>query len=225
MQAPSVQAPSEQAPSEHDGCVETQDTATDDTAEAAPPGWVLRTPVRLDEVWTVPALTLLLAAVEVLGGVAFGGAFALVVGVSAGVLTTAGAVALFVTSWRAYDEQTVEASWRAHVTHVVAGVTIGGVAAVATLLVGLSFGALFGAMALPLALRSARAVPRFDHLAVMWAFGVVGAICATLAVIGLTIEDVPRIQRGSWVAGGVLAVFSALVVVHQFRAAARAPRR
>lgn len=205
--------------------METHDTATDDTAEAAPPGWVLRTPVRLDEVWTVPALTLLLAAVEVLGGVAFGGAFALVIGVSAGVLTTAGAVALFVTSWRAYDEQTVESSWRAHVTHVVAGVTIGGVAAVAGLVVGLPSSVLFGLVGLPLMFSSARAVPRFDHLAVAWAFLVVGAICATLAVIALTVGGGSSTRSAAWIAGGVFAVFSAVAVVHQFRAAARAPRR
>lgn len=204
--------------------METRGPETDDLAEA-PPGWVLRTPTRWREIWPVPVLSVLLAAVEVLGGIGFGGVFALVVGLTAAALTTAGAVALFVASWRAYDEQTLEASWRGHVTHVVVAVTIGGVVAIATLLVGLPFGVLFGIVGLPLTLSSARAVPRFDHLAVMWAFGVVGAMCATLAVIGLTVDDVSSVQRASWVAGGVLALFSVVVVVHQSRAAARAPRR
>lgn len=205
--------------------METRGPETDDAGEDAPPGWVLRTPTRWREVWPVPVLTLFLAAVEVLGGIAFGGASALVIGLSAAVLTTAGAVALFVTSWRAYDEQTIEASWCGHVTHVVVAVTVLGLIAIATLLVGLPFGVLFGLVGLPLMLTSARAVPRFDHLAVMWAFGVVGAICATLAVIGLTVDDVSRIQRASWVAGGVFALVAVVAVVHQFRAAARAPRR
>lgn len=205
--------------------METRDPETDDLAEEAPPGWVLRTPTRWREIWPVPVLSLVLAAVAVLGGIGFGGVFALVVGLTAAALSTAGAVALFVASWRAYDEQTVEASWRGHVTHVVVAVTTGGVVALATLLVGLPFGVLFGLVGLPLTLSSARAVPRFDHLAVMWAFGVVGVICATLAVIGLTVDDVSRLQRPSWIAGGVFALFSAVIVIHQFRAAARAPLR
>jgi len=204
--------------------VDTPGPEADADAEAAPPGWVLSTPVRPSEVWTFPALTLVLAGAHVFFGIAFGGLFALVVGVSAAVVTTVGAVALFVANRRAYDEQTVEASWRCHVTRVVVAVTVAAVVTIATLLVGVPLGVAFGAVGFPLWSATVRTAPRFDHLAVAWAFVVVGTCCAVLATVALTVDGLSRAQSAGWVAGGVLGIFSLALAVQQFRAAARAPR-
>lgn len=200
------------------------ETRDDETAEEAPPGWVLRTPTRLREVWTYPVLVLLLAGAHVAIAIAFGGAVALVVGVSAAVVTTVGAVALFVTGWRAYDAQTRDASWRCHVTRVVVAVTCSAVVGVASLTVGFPFGLLFGAVGIPQAFRFARAVPRIDHLVVAWTFVAVALVCAALAVVGLTVDPAPEYRSATWVGpGGFFALFTALAAVHQFREAARAP--
>ncbi|MFJ2978932.1 hypothetical protein ACIPEP_08740 [Curtobacterium sp. NPDC087082] len=194
----------------------------DAPAEDAPPGWVLSTPVRPSEVWTFPALTLVLAGAHVFFGIAFGGLFALVVGVSAAVVTTVGAVALFVANRRAYDEQTVEASWRCHVTRVVVAVTVAAVVTIATVLVGIPFGLFLAAVGLPMRYATARAVPRVDHLAVAWAFVVVGTCGAVLAAVALTVDGLSRAQSASWIASGVFVLVWSALAVHQFRAAARA---
>jgi type IV secretory pathway TrbD component len=145
--------------------------------------------------------------------------------VSAAVVTTVGAVALFVAGRRAYVEQTVEASWRCHVTRVVVTVSVAAVVTIATLLVGFPFGLVLGAVALPMRYSSARAVPRFDHLAAAWGVVVVGACCAILAVVALTADDLSGTQSASWIASGVFVLVWSAVAVHQFRAAARAPLR
>lgn len=204
--------------------METRDPDTDDPAEAAPPGWVLNTPTRLLEVWTYPVLEVLLAAAHVALGIAFGGVFALVVGVAAAVVFVIGSIALFVTGWRAYDQQTRSASWRCHVTRVVVAVTSAAVVAVASLMVGTPLGLVFGAMAgVPMAFRFARTVPRVDHLVVAWGSVCVAVTCTTLAVIGFTVADLPEYRTIAWVSGSFFALFSAVVAVHQFRSAARAP--
>lgn len=204
--------------------METRDPETDGTAEEAPPGWVLNTPTRLREVWTYPVLVLLLAAAHVALGVAFGGALALVVGVSAAVVTTAGAVALFVTGRHAYDEQSRVASWRCHVTRVVVAVGSVGIVSVTTLTVGFPFGALFGAVAgVPTAFRFARSVPRIDHLVVAWTALAVAVCCVVLAVLGLTLADLPDSRSTFWTFGAAFAVISAAVAVHQFVVARRSP--
>lgn len=204
--------------------MDARDPETDGTAEEAPPGWVLNTPTRLREVWTYPVLVLLLAAAHVALGVAFGGALALVVGVSAAVVTTAGAVALFVTGRRAYDEQSRDASWRCHVIRVVVAVGSVGIVSVTTLTVGLPFGALFGAVAgVPTAFRFARSVPRIDHLVVAWTALAVAVCCVVLAVLGLTLADLPDYRSTFWTFGAVFAVISVAVAVHQFVVARRSP--
>lgn len=204
--------------------MDARDPETDGTAEEAPPGWVLNTPTRLREVWTYPVLVLLLAAAHVAFGVAFGGALALVVGVSAAVVTTAGAVALFVTGRRAYDEQSRDASWRCHVIRVVVAVGSVGIVSVTTLTVGLPFGALFGAVAgVPTAFRFARSVPRIDHLIVAWTALAVAVCCVVLAVLGLTLADLPDYRSTFWTFGAVFAVISVAVAVHQFVVARRSP--
>lgn len=204
--------------------MQTRDPDTAGPAEEAPPGWVLNTPNRLFEVWTYPVLALVLAAAHAFFGIALGGALALAVGVSAAILITVGAVALFVTGWRAYDEQTLDASWRCHVTRVVVGATVAAVIWVASLLVGLQFGLLIGVAAATMLYTTARAVPRFDHLVVAWASAVVAATCATLAVVALLAHDLPESRSAAWMAGGVSALLSALLAVHQFRAAGRGPQ-
>lgn len=203
--------------------METRDPDTAGPAEEAPPGWVLNTPTRPLEVWLYPVLALLLAAAHVAVGIAFGGALALVVGVSAAVVTTVGAAALFVTGRRAYVEQTRVASWRSHVTRVLVGASAATVVALTTTLVGSRIGILVGVGAAVLLYTTARAVPRLDHIVAAWAAAVVAVACAALAVTGLTVESVPESLRAAWIAGGVTALFSALLAVHQFRSAARAP--
>lgn len=204
--------------------METPGAEQDDSAAEAPPGWVLSTPVRPSEVWTFPTLTLLLAGAHVFFGIAFGGAFALVVGVSAAVVTTVCAVALFVANRRAYDEQGIEASWRCHVTRVVVAVTVTAVVAIATLLVGFPFGLVAAAVGLPMRYAIGRAVPRLDHIAVAWATVVVGACSAVLAAVALTVDGLSRAQSASWIASGVLVLVWAALAVQQFRAATHAPR-
>jgi hypothetical protein len=204
--------------------VETPEPERDDAATDAPPSWILSTPVRPSEVWTFPTLTLVLAGAHVFFGIAFGGAFALVIGVTAAVVTSVGAVALFMANRRAYDEQTIEASWRCHVTRVVVAVSVAAVVAIATLLVGFPFGLVAAAVGLPMRSAIGRAVPRLDHLAVAWATVVVGACSAVLAAVALTVDGISRAQGASWIASGVLAPVWAALAVQQFRAATHAPR-
>jgi hypothetical protein len=204
--------------------VETRDPDTAGPAEEAPPGWVLNTPNRLLEVWLYPVLVLLLAAAHVALGIAFGGALALVVGVSAAVVTTVGAVALFVTGRRAYVEQTRGASWRSHVTRVVVAVVSVGIVSVTTLTVGFPFGALFGAIAgVPTAFRFTRSVPRIDRLVVAWTALAVAVCCVVLAILGLTLADLPDYRSTTWTFGAAFAVISAVMAVHQFVVARRSP--
>ncbi|PZE72260.1 MULTISPECIES: hypothetical protein [unclassified Curtobacterium] len=204
--------------------METRDPDTAGPAEEAPPGWVLNTPTRPLEVWTYPVLVLLLAAAHVGFGIAFGGALALVVGVSAAVVTTVGAVALFVTGRRAYVEQTRGASWRSHVTRVVVAVVSVGIVSVTTLTVGFPFGALFGAIAgVPTAFRFARSVPRIDRLVVAWTALAVAVWCGVLAILGLTLADLPDYRSTTWTFGAAFAVISAVMAVHQFVVARRSP--
>ncbi|WIE68529.1 hypothetical protein [Curtobacterium sp. MCLR17_054] len=204
--------------------METRDPDTAGPAEEAPPGWVLNTPTRPLEVWLYPVLALLLAAAHVAVGIAFGGALALVVGVSAAVVTTVGAVALFVTGRRAYDEQSRGASWRSHVTRVVVAVASVGIVSVTTLTVGFPFGALFGAVAgVPTAFRLTRSVPRIDRLVVAWTALAVAVWCGVLAVLGLTLADLPDYRSTTWTFGAAFAVISAVMAVHQFVVARRSP--
>lgn len=204
--------------------METRDPDTDGPAEEAPPGWVLNTPTRPLEVWLYPVLVLLLAAAHVALGIAFGGALALVVGVSAAVVTTVGAVALFVTGRRAYDEQSRGASWRSHVTRVVVAVVSVGIVSVTTLTVGFPFGALFGAVAgVPTAFRFTRSVPRIDRLVVAWTALAVAVCCVVLAILGLTLADLPDYRSATWTFGAAFAVISAVMAVHQFVVARRSP--
>ncbi|MBT1674451.1 hypothetical protein [Curtobacterium flaccumfaciens] len=204
--------------------METRDPDTAGPAEEAPPGWVLNTPTRPLEVWLYPVLVLLLAAAHVALGIAFGGALALVVGVSAAVVTTVGAVALFVTGRRAYDEQSRGASWRSHVTRVVVAVVSVGIVSVTTLTVGFPFGALFGAVAgVPTAFRFTRSVPRIDRLVVAWTALAVAVCCVVLAILGLTLADLPDYRSTTWTFGAAFAVISAVMAVHQFVVARRSP--
>jgi hypothetical protein len=204
--------------------VEPRDPDTAGPAEEAPPGWVLNTPTRPLEVWLYPVLALLLAAAHVALGIAFGGALALVVGVSAAVVTTVGAVALFVTGRRAYDEQSRGASWRSHVTRVVVAVVSVGIVSVTTLTVGFPFGALFGAVAgVPTAFRFTRSVPRIDRLVVAWTALAVAVCCVVLAILGLTLADLPDYRSTTWTFGAAFAVISAVMAVHQFVVARRSP--
>ncbi|WIB33015.1 hypothetical protein [Curtobacterium sp. MCSS17_005] len=203
--------------------METRDPDTDDPAEEAPPGWVLNTPTRPLEVWTYPVLALLLAAAHVVVGVVLGGALALVVGVSAAIIITFGAVALFITGRHAYDEQTRVASWRSHVTRVVVVATAAVVVAITSSLVGSRFGLLVGVGAAVGLYTTARAAPRFDHLVAAWASTTVAVACATLAVVGLTVESVPESLRAAWIASAVFALFATLLAAGQFRIAARTP--
>lgn len=204
--------------------METRDPDTAGPAEEAPPGWVLNTPTRPLEVWTYPVLVLLLAAAHVALGIAFGGALALLVGVSAAVVTTVGAVALFVTGRRAYDEQSRGASWRSHVTRVVVAVVSVGIVSVTTLTVGFPFGALFGAVAgVPTAFRFTRSVPRIDRLVVAWTAFAVAVCCVVLAILGLTLADLPDYRSTTWTFGAAFAVISAVMAVHQFVVARRSP--
>ncbi|WP_144715124.1 hypothetical protein [Curtobacterium pusillum] len=192
----------------------------------APPDWALRTPIRPHEVWTLPALALVLAAGFVALGVLFGGVLAFVVGIVAAAIATAVAITLAVTGWSAYAEQTRGASWRHHVALIVSGVTLAVVAALAGLLVAGSIGVSVGLLVgVPSAFRFARVVPRFDHLAVAWATVAFASGCAVLVLLGLVVPELPEYRAGAWVGvGAVLAAFSIVVAAVEFRRAARSPR-
>jgi MFS family permease len=212
------------------GDVETRDD--DDVTTPAlsspppPPDWALRTPTRQHEVWTLPALALVLAAGFVVLGVLFGGVLAFIVGTVAAVIAVAVAITLAVTGWSAYAEQTQGASWRHHVALVVSGLSLVAVVAIAGLVVagavGLSFGLLsvIGTMS-----RFARVVPRFDHLAVAWASVVMASVSVVLVLLGLVVPGLPEYRASGWVGvGAAIAVFGAVVAVVEFRRAARSPR-
>ncbi len=204
--------------------METRHPETDDPTDEAPPGWVLNTPNRPLEVWTYPVLAVVLAAAFAVVGVVLGGVLALVVGVSGAIIITVGAVAVFVTGRHAYDEQTRVASWRSHVTRVVVAATAAVLVAITSSLDGSRLGLLVGVGAAVWLYTTARAAPRFDHLVAAWASATVAVACATLAVVGLTVESVPESLRAAWIASAVFALFATLLAVGQFRTAARTPR-
>lgn len=203
------------------------ETRDDETAEEAPPAWVLRTPIRRREVWTYPVLAVALAAAVVVLVMAVGDVLARVVGVTTAVVVTAGAVALLLAGRSAYDEQSREASWRLHVVRVVVGVTVAGVVTVASLLSGASFSAALGFLVgVPQAFHFARSVPRIDRLVLACTSGAVSVVSAVLVVARLVADGVLRYRSGGWVGGAaVIVVLASVVSVVQFRAAARAPRR
>lgn len=204
------------------------ETRDDDASEVAPPpAWVLSTPTRRREVWTLPALAAALAVLLALLGPRFGETLGLVVGVTCAVVVAAGAVALAVAGQTAYDAQTMSASWRLHVVRVVVCAVTAVVVAVGGLVVGLPFGVFFGVFfgvgAMTVLYTTARTVPRLDLLVGAWASIAVAAPCVALAVVALAVVGLPESQRAAWVAGGVLGVFSALLAILQFRLAARTP--
>jgi hypothetical protein len=203
--------------------VETRD---DDTADVAPPpGWVLNTPTRRSEVWSLPAFAAVLAVLLALLGTRFGETLGLAVCMTSAVIVAAGAVAMAVAGGTAYDAQTLPASWRLHVVRVVVGVGTAAVVAVGSLIVGLPFGFLFGGVAgVPMAFRYARAVPRTDRIVVAWASAAVAGACAVLVVLARTIPDLGRPQEIAWTtAGPALGALSLAMAIVQVRVAARTP--
>ncbi|WIE75784.1 hypothetical protein [Curtobacterium sp. MCSS17_007] len=201
----------------------------DDTAEEAPPGWVLSTPTRYREIWGLPALALVLAAVAVAVGAAFGDALASATGAVTGALGIASAVLHFVSARRAYLEQTWGASWDLHRVRVAVGVTAGAAVMVASIVVGLPLAASIGVIAgFSQINRYARSIPRFDLSAVAWAFLAVVASCAVLVVLGLVLPTGPVLpgwRATVWVVGGTAgALFAAVLSLVHVRRAARAPR-
>lgn len=201
------------------------DTRAEDTVEEAPPGWVLGTPTRHHEVWTLPVCVMALAVLISLLGTRFVGTLGLVVGTTCAVVLAAGAVALAVAGRTAYAEQTVAASWRLHVVRLAVGVTTASIVAVGTLAAGLSFGWLFGAVGwIPMTFRLARSVPRIDRLLVAWASAVVTVACVSLTVAGYAIPTLPERIAAVWIGPGALFGALALVMaVVQFAVAERTP--
>ncbi|OEI68771.1 hypothetical protein [Curtobacterium sp. ER1/6] len=204
------------------------ETRDEDPVEETPPGWVLRTPTRWREVWDIPVLALVLAALSVVVGAAFGDVLALVVGVVTALVVVAGAVLLFVAARRGYDEQSWGASWDLHRTRISVGVTFGATVMVASLAVGLPFATAFGVIAgFSQTTRFARSVPRFDYTAVAWAFFAVAACSVVLVVLGLALPEQPVLpdwRAAVWVGGGgASALFSAVLATVHARRASRAP--
>ncbi|WP_267419450.1 MULTISPECIES: hypothetical protein [unclassified Curtobacterium] len=193
--------------------------------EDAPPSWVLRTPTRRREVWPLPALAAVLAVVLVVVPARFGDPVSIVVGVLSGVAVAAGAVALAVTGQAAYREQSRAASWRFHVVGIIVGFGAGTIVA----LLGLASG-LFATAATSVLLTAvqffhvARSVPRLDRLVAAVSATALAVGAATLAVLGLTLPDVPEAREAVWIGPGALvAVVATVVAVLQFRAARTAP--
>lgn len=200
-------------------------TRDEDTAEETPPpGWVLSTPTRRHEVWTLPVLLLLLAALFVLAAARFGEPLGAVVAVASAAVVTAGAIALAAAGWSAHDEQTTTASWRLHVVRMTVGVTTAAIVAIGSLVVGLPFGVLFGAVGwIPMTFRSARSVPRVDRLLVAWASVVVAVVCTGLSVAGFTVPAVPYRLAAVWIGpGSLFAALAVVMAVVQFAVAERA---
>lgn len=204
------------------------DFRTDDAPDevAPPPGWILNTPTRHREVWTLPVLAVVLAGLLLALGTRFGTTLGLVVCLTCAVVVAAGAVVLAVAGRAAYEEQTLEASWRLHVVRLVVGVTTAAVVAVSSLLVGLPIGLLFASVWTgPMTFRLARSVPRSDRLVVAWASAAVTVACAVLVVLGLALPGLGRPQEITWLAAGpALGVLSLVMAVAQCRIAARTPR-
>lgn len=199
----------------------------EDAVEAEPPpGWVLSTPVRPRDIWTLPVFAALLASVLVALAARFGTTLGLVVCVTCAVVAAAGAVAMAVAGPTAYEAQTRAASWRLHVVRLLAGVTTAAFVAVGSLVVGLPIGMLFGAIAaVPTTFRLARSVPRTDRLVVAWASVGVAVACTVLLVLGLSVPDLERPQAIAWVGpGGILGLLALGMAIVQFRIAGRTPR-
>jgi hypothetical protein len=205
-------------------------TDDEEQVDEAPLGWVLRTPTRYREVIGPPVLALVLAAVAVVVGTAFGDELAMGTGAATGAFGVVSAVVLFVAARRAYLEQTWGASWDLHRVRVVVGVTAGAALMVASLVVGLPIAASIGIIGgFSQIGRYARSVPRFDLSAVAWAFLVVVLGCAVLVVLGLTIPEqavLPGWRATVWIGGGIAgAVFAAVLALVHARRARRAPLR
>ncbi|MCJ1715042.1 hypothetical protein [Curtobacterium sp. VKM Ac-2922] len=203
-----------------------QDDVEHDDVEPAPPSWVLRTPTRQHEVWTVPLFTVALAVAVVIVGVVVGSAFGAIVAIVTGGPVAVGAVVLAVAGRRAFVEQSRAASWRFHQVGVLMAFGTGTLVALAALTVGTLLGIFPGVLGVSIvAFSNARSVPRFDRLvaavtALVLAFG-----AAVLVVLGLTLQTITADRSAVWVgAGWFVAVIAAVVAVVQFRAAARAPR-
>ena len=200
------------------------ETSDEDVVEEAPPGWVLRTPTRLYEVWVLPLVALVVAALVVVVVLASSDVLTRVAGMTAAVVVTAGAVALAVAGWRAYREQARGASWDLHRTSVVTGVTIGAVVLVTSLVAGRSIGVAVGALGgLPTIMWSARSISRFDRLAVAVTCAAVAVASTILFVVGVTDVAVPEWRAATWIGPTpVVAVVTTVFAVVQFRAVTRA---
>jgi hypothetical protein len=194
--------------------------------DAPPPPWVLSTPTKRSEVWSLPLLAALLAVALVVVGAAIGDALGVVVGTVAGVAVAVGAVLLAVAGRRAYEDQTRAASWRLHVVRVLVGVAVCAVVGVGSLAVGFGPGGVSGALvSVVTVFQSARTVPRLDRLATAWASAAIAAACAVLVVLGLTVPGLPPHRAATWIGGSVaLGVLAVVIAVVQFRVAARTPR-
>jgi hypothetical protein len=202
------------------------DTRAEDTVEEAPPpGWVLNTPTRIHEVWTLPVCLVALAVLIALLGTRFGEVLGAVVCVTCAVVVAAGAVALAVAGRTAYHGQDLRASWRLHVVRVAVGVTTASIVAIGTLVIGLPFGWLFGAVGwVPTMFRFARSVPRIDRLLVAWASVFIAVSCAVLSVAGLTVHGLPERLFAVWIGpGAILAALAVVMAVVQFALAERTP--
>lgn len=202
------------------------ETHDQDDREPAPPSWVLRTPTRQREVWTLPALALVLAVVLVTLAALFGDRLTAVVGIVTGGPVAVGAVALAVAGLRAYSEQSRAASWRLHVVRVVVGFGTATVIALPSLVAGASVGVAMGLLVSGSQLfRYARSVPRFDRLVAAASGAVLALGAVALVALGLALPGVPPNRVAVWVGGGwVVAVVAAATAVLQFRAASRVPR-
>lgn len=198
----------------------------DEIDEQAPATWLLRTPTRRWEVWAYPLTAALLAVLVVVTGFTIGGPLASTLGVTTAVVVVAAGVAVFVTGWSAYAEQTRAAAWRNHVVRVVAGSTVVAVVSVASLAAAVSVGTIVGAMGGVVQMFVvARSVPRIDRLAVAWAATAVAVAALVFVVLGLFLPGVSGHRTGMWVGpGSLVAVIAVVLAVVQFRAAARAPR-
>lgn len=185
----------------------------DDDERAAVPSWVRATPIRPREWWTAPVLLTLLAVVcGVVPTVVDLDAGTVFTGQVAAAAALAGAAALAVYGRRAYREQERGASWDLHRARVV--VLTGTLALVAVLDVVLGAGLLITIVLIAPVSRwqiQGRDGPRFDHVVVVVAGGVVLVVAIVLGLLAIAVPGAA--DAGPVRVAGLLVFAPALIVL------------
>jgi hypothetical protein len=180
-----------------------QDRGDDDQL----PTWALHTPIRSIEWWGPPALIAALAALVVVGPVLVDARTVAIVTCAVGsAVLLAAAVVLGTLGRRAFNEQTLEASWRLHQTRVLATVTCVGAAGVLSVVLGASLVTLGAATAGFLASLMRPSAPRFEHVARVAAAVALGAVAAASIIVGFIAPSLPSKLAATWIGTGFVLV-------------------